>query len=235
VELLESLGEWTAEDIVAPWNLPSCDNAAMDGYACPRDDCRQPPSCGYRLFGLPEPWLPLRSMRAARSDHDRSAYISGGDTVVPVRDTEECGNQVQITRRWFGPEYRLVGEDVRCGETVIAAGRVIRAAEIGIAGFMRPGVVLGSSEPAVGHLSTGMKLLGSRGTTGPWQSCRQQRNVVSCRHPGVWRDAGDAWDCSRQPASHAQKMSEGLKADAFITSAGVIRRRRDFGAGGLLN
>src|ERR1700681_1192705 len=40
VGLLESLGRVLAEDITAPWNLPSFNNSAMDGYAVRAADCR---------------------------------------------------------------------------------------------------------------------------------------------------------------------------------------------------
>jgi molybdopterin molybdotransferase len=33
VEILNSLGRVIAEDVIAPLNLPSFDNSAMDGYA----------------------------------------------------------------------------------------------------------------------------------------------------------------------------------------------------------
>ncbi len=39
VEILDALGRVIAEDIVAPWNMPFCDNSAMDGYAVRESDC----------------------------------------------------------------------------------------------------------------------------------------------------------------------------------------------------
>src|SRR3954468_19599806 len=33
VQLLESLGRVIAEDVVAPWDMPLCNNSAMDGFA----------------------------------------------------------------------------------------------------------------------------------------------------------------------------------------------------------
>ena len=78
VNLLESLGRVTAEEIVAPWNLPACDNAAMDGYAVRSADCEQPASL--RITGF----VPAGAMASAPvdsrlrdQDHDRSAYSSG--------------------------------------------------------------------------------------------------------------------------------------------------------------
>jgi len=39
VELVDSLGLVTAEGIVAPWEMPLCDNSAMDGFAVRAADC----------------------------------------------------------------------------------------------------------------------------------------------------------------------------------------------------
>ena len=33
VSLLDATGRVLAEDVVAPWNMPACDNSAMDGFA----------------------------------------------------------------------------------------------------------------------------------------------------------------------------------------------------------
>jgi molybdopterin molybdotransferase len=212
VELLESLGRVTAEDIVAPWNLPSCDNAAMDGYAVRGDDCQQP--ANLRVTGF----LPAGAVAAGSVDAGCAIKIMtgapippGGDTVVPFEDTEECGNQVQITAPVVrGQHIRLVGEDVRCGETVIAAGRVIRAAEIGMLASCGRALVSVHRKPTVAILSTGDELL----------------------RPGVWRDAGDAWDCSRQPCQSCAKNVRRAQGGCLHYFSGSIRRRTRFGAGG---
>jgi molybdopterin molybdotransferase len=50
VELLNALNLVTAEDIAAPWDMPQCDNSAMDGFAVRTADCT--PAARLRVTGL---------------------------------------------------------------------------------------------------------------------------------------------------------------------------------------
>jgi molybdopterin molybdotransferase len=229
VELLEALGRVTAEDIVAPWNLPSCDNAAMDGYAVRGADCRQPASL--RITGF----VPAGAAAIVPIDAGCAIKImtgaaipSGGDTVVPFEDTKECDNHVRITGPVVrGQHIRLVGEDVRCGETVIPAGRVIRPAEISMLASCGMALVSVYRKPTVAILSTGDELLEVGEPLVPGKVVDSNgvslaAGVLACGATpvilGIARD---------NRASHVQKMSEGLKADVFITSAGVSAGERD--------
>jgi len=49
VELLAALGRVIPEDLAAPWDLPLCDNSAMDGFAVRESDCR--PGGALRITG----------------------------------------------------------------------------------------------------------------------------------------------------------------------------------------
>jgi molybdopterin molybdotransferase len=49
VEMAKSLGRVLAQDVTAPWDLPACDNSAMDGYAVRSADCQQ--AADLRLVG----------------------------------------------------------------------------------------------------------------------------------------------------------------------------------------
>ena len=147
VDLLESLGRVTAEDIVAPWNLPACDNAAMDGYAVRSADCQQPASL--RITGF----VPAGAVATGPVDAGCAIKIMTGapippgcDTVVPFEDAEERGDQVRIAAPVVrGQHIRIAGEDVRQGETVISSGRVIRAAEISMLASCGQARVIGLS------------------------------------------------------------------------------------------
>ena len=229
VELLESLGRVIAEDIVAPWNLPSCDNSAMDGYAVRSADCRQPASL--RITG----YVPAGAMATGPIDAGCAIKImtgapipTGCDTVVPLENAEERGNQVRITAPVVkGQHIRFTGEDVRCGETVIPSRTVIRAAEISMLASCGRALVSVHRKATVAILSTGDELLEAGQPLTPGKVIDSNglalaAGVRACGATpvilGIARD---------DRASHLQKMSEGLKADAFITSAGVSAGERD--------
>jgi molybdopterin molybdotransferase len=229
VDLLEALGRVTAEDIVAPWNLPACNNAAMDGYAVRSADCQQPASLQITGF------VPAGAVAAGPVNAGCAIKIMTGapipeacDTVVPFEDAQECGDRVRIAARVVrGQHIRFAGEDVCHGETVISSGRVIRAAEISMLASCGKVLVTVYRKPTVAILSTGDELLEAGESLVPGKvvdsnSMSLAAGVRACGATPVM--LGIARD---NHASHAEKMSEGLKADVFITSAGVSAGERD--------
>jgi molybdopterin molybdotransferase len=54
VDLLAALGRVVAEDVTAPWDMPSYDNSAMDGFAVRAADCRAGAPCGSPAISRPE-------------------------------------------------------------------------------------------------------------------------------------------------------------------------------------
>jgi molybdopterin molybdotransferase len=229
VGLLESLGRVTAEDIVAPWSLPACDNAAMDGYAVRWADCQPPASL--RITGF------VPAGAAANDPVEAGCAIKimtgapipqGADTVVPFENTVECGNQVRVTSPVVrGQHIRLVGEDIRCGETVISSGKLIRVAEISMLASCGRELVSVYRKPTVAILSTGDELLEAGEALVPGKVIDSNgislaAGVRACGAIPVM--LGIARD---NRASHRQKMSKGLKEDVFITTAGVSAGERD--------
>ena len=229
VDLLESLGRVTAEEIMAPWNLPACDNAAMDGYAIRSADCQQPASL--RITGF----VPAGAMASAPVEAGCAIKIMTGapipqgcDTVVPFEDAEECEDRVRIPAHMVqGQHIRLAGEDVRRGETVIPSGKVVRPAEISMMAACGKAQVSVYRKPTVAILSTGDELLEAGTPLVPGKVVDSNglslaAGVRACGALPVM--LGIARDTH---ASHVEKMTAGLKADAFITSAGVSAGERD--------
>jgi molybdopterin molybdotransferase len=229
VALLDSLGMVIAEDIIAPWEMPAFDNSAMDGFAVVASDCQAPVSLritGYIPAGgvatnTLEPGCAIRIMTGA-------PIPKGCDAVVPVEETEESDGQVQI-RESVNPRQhiRFSGEDVRSGETIIPAGTVIRPPEVSMLASFGKAFVPVFCKARVAILSTGDELieLGA-----PLEAGRIiNSNALSLASAVMEIGAlpvilGIARD---NPESHREKIAEGFKADALITSAGVSAGDRD--------
>ena len=229
VELIDSLNLVIAEDIVAPWDMPMCDNSAMDGYAVRAADCAH--AASLRVTGLlaaggspggpVEPGCAVKIMTGAR-------IPTGADTVVPFEDAEMCGTYVTFNaavRRH--QNVRFAASDLHRGELVIAAGTVIRAPEISMmASFSRKCVTV-FRRPRVAILSTGDELvvIGEPVEPGKIVDSNGVSLAVIVRECGaVPQLLGIARDTV---ASHVEKMNMGLQADIFITSAGVSVGERD--------
>jgi molybdopterin molybdotransferase len=229
VELIDSLNLVTAEEIIAPWNMPQCDNSAMDGYAVRTADCV--PAARLRiagmipagaLFSIPvEPGCAVKIMTGA-------CIPAGADAVVPFENAEIDGDYLSFKSPVKPHEHiRFAGSDLRRDEIVIPAGAVIRAPEISMmASFNRSRVTV-FRRPRVAILSTGDELVEVGESVVPG-------NVVDSNGISL---AAMAKECGATVqllgiardtvASHVEKMTAGLQADIFITSAGVSVGERD--------
>lgn len=120
VALDQALGRVLAEDLVAGFNQPPCDNSAMDGYALCLADL---PAGGERLLPLGQrictgdPVLALQRGTVARIFTGAPVPV-GADVVVMQEHCRERPEGIVL------PAEMLAGENIRrCGED-IAAGSV---------------------------------------------------------------------------------------------------------------
>ena len=229
VELIDSMGLVTAEDVAAPWQMPMCDNSAMDGFAVRRADCQD--AARLRITGF----IPAGSLEEVQLDPGCAVKImtgaripAGCDAVVPYEHTE--GREEIVTIKAPVREHqhiRFAGSDVRRGEIVLPAGTVIRAPEISMMASFSMSHVTVSRRPRVAILSTGDELveLGEPVEPGKIADCNGVALAAMVKATGaVVERLGIARDTH---ASHVAKMSLGLQADIFITSAGVSVGDRD--------
>lgn len=230
VELLESPGRVIAEDVVAPWNMPFCDNSAMDGYAVRAGDCAAIPAvlkitgyipAGGDITGPVKPGCAIRIMTGA-------PIPPGCDAVVPVEETDGGRESVTITAPvTLRQHIRFTGEDVPGGETIITAGTLIRPQEISMLASFAKVFVPVYRKARVAILSTGDELteLGEPLAQGKIVNSNALSLAAAVKEIGaIPMILGIARD---NHESHREKMTEGLKADALITSAGVSAGDRD--------
>jgi molybdopterin molybdotransferase len=229
VSLLDALGRVIAGDIIAPWDMPCFDNSAMDGFAVRAVDCLS--SAALRITGyIPAGGAatdPLETGCAIRI-MTGAPIPQGCDAVVPVEETAESGDQVGIRGEVAaGQHIRFRGEDVKTGETIIAAGTVIRPPEISMLASFGKAFLPVYRKARVAILSTGDELieLGEQMTSGRIINSNAWSLAAAVMEIGALPlILGIARD---NPESHREKMLEGLKADALITSAGVSAGDRD--------
>jgi molybdopterin molybdotransferase len=230
VLITDAVGRILAEDITAGWDMPRWNNSAMDGYAVRSQDCQQPARLEVIDFvaagGLSdktvEPGTAIKIMTGA-------PLPAGADAVVPVEETALDGTvvHIQITVK-PGAHIRLKGEDVIKGECVVPRGTLLRPAEIGMLASYGKAFVPVYRRPRVAILSTGDELIeiGEALSEDRIINSNSLALVAALKEIGAEPVIlGIALD---NRASHIEKISEGLKADALITSAGVSTGDRDF-------
>jgi molybdopterin molybdotransferase len=230
ISLYEVAGRVLAGEILAPCDMPRWHNSAMDGFAVRAEDCvpLQPLLIdGYIPAGATACDIRVTPGRAVRI-MTGAPVPEGCDTIVPVEETEESGDHVTINGRVkVGEHIRLRGEDVQHGDVVIAAGTVLRPAEINMLASFGLKTVTVFGRPKVAILSTGDELVELGEPLEPGQiinsnACSLAAAVLELGGEpvllGIARDNRE---------SLTEKLTEGLRADALITSAGVSMGDRD--------
>jgi len=136
VGVRESLDRVAAADIRAPLDIPPFPNSAMDGYAVrasdlPMEGIRELREIGTAFAGAPCPKSPgpnecVRIMTGA-------VLPEGADTVVTQEQVESSGQTIRIgPGHRAGENVREVGDDIKSGTTVVAAGKRLQPADLGV-------------------------------------------------------------------------------------------------------
>ena len=232
VDLVDAVGRVLVEDVVAPWDMPLWDNSAMDGYAVRTTDCSEIPCklkvTGYIPAGARADGIEVRPGCAVKI-MTGAPVPSGADAVVPIEETEETsGEEVAIRKTVTERQHvRYRGEDVRIGQTIIAAGTIVRTPEVSMLASLGRARVPVFLRPVVAILSTGDELIEIGRTPGAGEIINSNTLALAAavrEAGGIPRVVGIARD---NLESHREKLQEGLKADMLVTSAGVSAGDRD--------
>ncbi len=231
--LREALGRVLAGAIVAPLNVPSQTNSAMDGYAVRAVDL---PEEGVREFQVPgtswagRPWLIRIEPGQAVQIMTGAMVPEGADTVVMQEQVERDGDRVRIgSGHSCGQNVRAAGEDIAAGQQVFMAGKRLTAADIGVLSSLGLAEVAVFRKLKVAFFSTGDELRSVGETLGPGEVYDSNRYTlygmlskldVNIIDMGVVRDRRELIEQAFNTAAST--------ADAIITSGGVSVGEADF-------
>ena len=164
--LEQAAGLVLAHDLVAARPLPAFDNSAMDGYAVRAADIAGAGESDPITLPVPEDipagrvdGPPLQPGTAHRI-MTGAPMPEGADAVVQVEATDGGVTTVAIhAARPAGTHVRTAGEDVRAGETVLAAGAVLGASQLGLVAALGEPTVSVLPPVRVLVMSTGSELV----------------------------------------------------------------------------
>jgi len=177
VALAESRGRVLAATVHATADVPPFSRAAMDGYAVIAADLahasRTTPASLTRIERVYTGQVPTRAVTPGMCAEVATGapMPSGADAVVMVEETADgAGDAITfLAAARTGQNIGRQGQDIRAGQTVLAAGTELNASRIGaLAAVGLTGVEV-YARPRVAILSTGNEIAAPGTTLGPGQ------------------------------------------------------------------
>ncbi|ACL73212.1 molybdenum cofactor synthesis domain protein [Thioalkalivibrio sulfidiphilus HL-EbGr7] len=233
VLLRDALNRVLARDVLAALDVPPERNAAMDGYAFAGSDLGTGGEPRFRvvgqsLAGHPYPGT-VRSGECVRI-MTGAVVPEGADTVVMQERVSVEGDQVTLLAdTQAGDNVRLPGQDVKRGDVVLAAGRRVNAADLGLLASQGIAEVDVRRRPVVAYFSTGDELCGIGQPLGPGQIYDSNRHTLYALLRRLDVEIRDLGVIPDQPEAILQAFQEARDmADMVITTGGVSVGDADF-------
>ena len=232
----QAINRILATDLLSPIDVPAADNSAMDGYAFD-GKCldTSSPSISLRVVGTALAGKPFEgSIGPGECLKIMTGALmpTGCDTVIPQEFTntkDELTIEFPQNQLKSGENRRLRGEDLQQGRPAIAAGRILRPSDLGLAASLGIASLPVRRKLKVAILSSGdeLRALGQALDAGSiYDSNRYSLTGLLNRLNIDMIDCGIVRD---DPASLKQAFIEAAsKADVLISSGGVSVGEADF-------
>jgi molybdopterin molybdotransferase len=225
VAISNVLNRVLAEDVIADEDVPSFDNAAMDGFAVRSEDVASVPVT-LKITGE----IPAGIVSSQLLKNDEAMNIMTGaviprgcDAVVQQEWTEQVnGAQIKILKPvTTGHNIRKAGTDVKRGSTVLSRGTQLRPPEIGILASLNRSEVSVHKTPVVAILTTGNEVLDVGVPTEPGKIRNSNTYVLSSLAKQCMCTVMDLGIARDEVNDLKRKLQDGFSADMLITSGGV--------------
>ncbi|MFH7043160.1 gephyrin-like molybdotransferase Glp [Paucibacter sp. JuS9] len=223
------LGRVLAEDLISGIDVPAHDNSAMDGYAFHGAEMQPGLTTTLRVAGLSLAGeLPAAELPAGHCQRIMTGAVMppGLDTVVPQELAQHLGeHSIQIPADLLkaGANRRKAGEDLAKDQVALAAGRLLKAPDIGLIASLGQIETLVFPRLRVALLSTGNELCAPGQPLQPGQIYDSNRYTMTAllQRLGCIEvlDLGLVQD---EPQALRQAFAEGTaRADVLISTGGV--------------
>jgi molybdopterin molybdotransferase len=226
IALDDALGRVLAVDAVAPSDLPPFSSSGMDGYALLAQDTSAAPArlrvIGESRAGAPSPVVvePGTAIRVSTG-----AQMPGGaDAVVRQELTSQDSDDEVVVLEAVAPgnDVRYAGEDIPAGATILRAGTLLGAAEIGAlaaVNIARPRVV---RRPRVALVSTGDEIVDPGPELRPGQIRDANRPGLTAAARAAGGEVVASLRVGDDRAQTVARLEEALQdADVVATIGGV--------------
>ncbi|WP_428717105.1 molybdopterin molybdotransferase MoeA [Undibacterium curvum] len=224
VATTDALGRILASPQYSQLHVPPQDNTQMDGYAVRAADC----ASGHARLRISQRipagivGQPLEPGTAARI-FTGALIPQGADAVVMQEQCESEGDAVVIRHQPAAGEWiRRQGEDIRVGATILEAGTVLRAQEMGLAASVGLATLPVLRRPKVAIFFTGDELAMPGDTLRPGAIYNSNRYTLTGLLQGLGCDITDLGIVPDNLAATRAALRQAAEGhDLIITSGGV--------------
>jgi molybdopterin molybdotransferase len=217
----EALGLRVAEAVRAERPYPVFVASAMDGYAVRVEDLPGElrvigeVAAGQPAVATVEPHTAIRVMTGA-------PVPAGAEAVVPVEDAVATEGSVSIAvTTTAGRHIRGIGDDVRVGDTLVAAGQVIAAPQLAALVAHNVCTVRAHPRPRVAVISTGDELVPFGQRPGDAQLVDSNGPALAAAARAAGAEVVHASHVGDDVAEFVTALEALSDVDVVITSGGV--------------
>ncbi len=227
VGLADALGRVLADDVISPIDVPAHDNSAMDGYALAAAELRSDGPTRLRVVGTAfagTPWAGQAAQGECLRIMTGAVLPAGLDTVVPQELVTAAEGFIQFPAGTVKPQEnrRLKGEDLARGRAAVAAGQVLRPADIGLIASLGIPRVEVRRRLRVAVFSTGNELRNAGEPLDPGCIYDSNRYTLLAAVRRLGFEAIDLGLVRDDPAALQATLEQAVaRADAVLTSGGV--------------
>ncbi len=229
----EALQRILAETIYSPINVPPYDNSAMDGYAVRSTDLPASGMTSLNLIGTSWAGRPYNGSVGAQECvriMTGAKIPKGADTIIMQEHVQLTNDSIVISAgHQCGQHVRHAGDDIQQGSNVLAVGKKIGAAEVGLLASLGISHIKVARRVRVAFFSTGDELrsVGEPLADGQIYDSNRYTLFGMLQQAGVdFTDMGVVRD---QPEAIEQALITAAKhAEVILTSGGVSVGDADF-------
>ncbi len=225
VGLDQALGRILAADVIAPRHHPPLPNTAVDGYgfagALPAGPHALPlvsgrAAAGVRFDGTVPDGAAIRILTGAALPHGVTTVVLQEDVTVDA-DTIHVNGPIKD-----GANTRKAGEDMVAGQVILAAGRTITPADVGVLATVGVDQVQVFDRLRVAILSTGDELLAAGQPAQPGQIYDANRPMLAAMVRQLGHDVVDMGIQPDDPKTIRAALDDAAaRADVVLTSGGA--------------
>jgi molybdopterin molybdotransferase len=221
VPLVAAAGRVLAEPAAARVDLPPFDSSAMDGFAVRSADTPgRLPVVARIAAGRPAP----RELQEGEAMAIATGGVvpRGADAVIPIEYVVDHDNEVEIREPVdSGANVRPRGGDVRSGETMVAAGTRLAAAQIGALAAAGVADITSARRPHAAVLATGSELRPPGSELRPGEIYDANGVILATQLASAGAEVERLEPVADDEAAHRRALEGGLRADVLVSSGGV--------------